>query len=185
MESRSGELRAMYDVVALGELLIDFTPAGRSKNGNQLFECNPGGAPANVLACLAMLGKKTRFIGKVGDDQFGHFLRDVLTEKGICTKGLVLDAEANTTLAFVHLREDGDRSFSFYRKPGADTRLQPEEIDEVLRRRKDLEAWTATELESSVRFANAIGALVTTRKGGIPAMPSLQEVEGFLANYPK
>src|SRR5690554_5897593 len=119
----------MYDVVALGELLIDFTPAGKSENGNPLFECNPGGAPANVLACLAQLGKKTAFVGKVGDDEFGRFLREVLVARGIATQGLILDAEESTTLAFVHLHANGDRSFSFYRKPGADTRLRPEEVD--------------------------------------------------------
>lgn len=119
----------MYDVVALGELLIDFTPAGKSENGNPLFECNPGGAPANVLACLAQLGKKTAFVGKVGDDEFGRFLREVLVARGIATQGLILDAEESTTLAFVHLHADGDRAFSFYRKPGADTRLRPEEVD--------------------------------------------------------
>src|SRR5690554_4479105 len=113
----------MYDVVALGELLIDFTPAGISDNGNALFEQNPGGAPANVVACLAKLGKKTGFIGKVGDDQFGQFLRQVLIDRGISAKGLILDDKEQTTLAFVHLQADGERSFSFYRKPGADTRL--------------------------------------------------------------
>lgn len=315
----------MYDVVALGELLIDFTPAGKSENGNPLFECNPGGAPANVLACLAQLGKKTAFVGKVGDDEFGRFLREVLVARGIATQGLILDAEESTTLAFVHLHADGDRSFSFYRKPGADTRLRPEEVDrsqldaaifhfgslsltheparsatltalrwakekgmlisydpnlrpplwpsleeakrqilavmdqadimkisheeleflmgsgdlagasaqlcrefgltlllvtlgkdgcyfragelaglvpgfkvqavdttgagdaflggllfEVLRRDKGPKEWTSEELAESVRFANAVGALAVTRKGGIPAMPSLAQVEEFL-----
>lgn len=317
----------MLDVVALGEVLIDFTPAGTSPGGNALFECNPGGAPANVLACLANLGRKTAFIGKVGDDQFGVLLRRVLAEKGISTTGLVVDGEVNTTLAFVHLGEDGERFFSFYRKPGADTRLRPDEVEdawldaavfhfgslsltheparsatlaalkkaqekgmlisydpnlrpplwanlnearrqmlavmgqanlvkvsreelefltgqsdlqegsaqlcqdyglrlllvtlgkdgcffrrgditgqvpgfkvkavdttgagdaflggmlhEFLRRGKPLEEWGQEDLESSVRFANAIGALVVTRKGGIPAMPSLSEVEDFLVS---
>lgn len=122
----------MYDVVALGELLIDFTPAGSSENGNVLFECNPGGAPANVLACLAKLNKQTSFIGKVGDDQFGYFLREVLIDNGISTEGLVMDTQVNTTLAFVHLQEDGERSFSFYRKPGADTNLKPEEVKDAM-----------------------------------------------------
>ena len=122
----------MYDVVALGELLIDFTPAGSSENGNVLFECNPGGAPANVLACLAKLNKQTSFIGKVGDDQFGYFLREVLIDNGISTEGLVMDTQVNTTLAFVHLQEDGERSFSFYRKPGADTYLKPEEVTDAM-----------------------------------------------------
>jgi len=119
----------MYDVVALGEILIDFTPAGLSEQGNPLFEANPGGAPANVLACLAKLGRKTAFLGKVGADEFGRLLREVLASRGISTHGLVLEEAAQTTLAFVHLHEDGDRSFSFYRSPGADTLLRPEEVD--------------------------------------------------------
>lgn len=118
----------MFDVVALGELLIDFTPAGISENGNVLFERNPGGAPANVVACLATLGKRTGFVGKVGDDDFGRFLRQVLIDRGISTQGLLLDVGEQTTLAFVHLQPDGERSFSFYRRPGADTRLRPDEI---------------------------------------------------------
>jgi len=315
----------MYDVVALGELLIDFTPAGLSENGNVLFERNPGGAPANVVALLAKLGKKTGFIGKVGDDEFGRFLHQVLQEKGISPEGLVLDAKEQTTLAFVHLQPDGERSFSFYRKPGADTRLRSDEIDpgmldtrifhfgslsltaeparsatkealsilqdrdvlisydpnlrpllwqsldearremldvmpradivkmsseelefltgskhleeasqqlqetyglkmllvtmgkkgcyyrlgdlcghmpgfkvrsidatgagdaflgailfQILRHNKDLAEWTAEDLARSVRFANATGALVTTKKGAIPAMPNLNEIRQLL-----
>ncbi|MEH7494379.1 PfkB family carbohydrate kinase, partial [Neobacillus niacini] len=118
----------MFDVCALGELLIDFTPIGSSKNGNPLFERNPGGAPANVLAALAKLNKKTAFVGKVGDDQFGHFLVGVLNEQGIETAGLRFSKDVPTTLAFVHLDESGDRSFSFYRNPGADITLTSEEL---------------------------------------------------------
>lgn len=313
--------------MALGELIIDFTPAGKSENGHDLFECNPGGAPANVLACLAKLGKKTGFIGKVGDDEFGRFLQQVLIDKGISTKGLVLSKEESTTLAFVHLQSDGERSFSFYRNPGADTMLRAEEIKEtmfdtqifhfgslsltkeparsatlaalqyakkkkslisydpnlrphlwpnldeartqilsvidqadivkvsgeelkfltdsedikdgserlyqeyglrmllvtlgkdgcyyrlgdfcgqvpgfkvntidttgagdaflggilfqIFQRENKIEHWTAEEIAMSVEFANAIGALVTTRKGAIPAMPNLAEIEQLLAS---
>jgi fructokinase len=95
----------MYDVTALGELLIDFTPNGTSENRNILFERNPGGAPANVLATLAKLDKKTAFIGKVGNDQFGHFLQSVLKDNRIETKGLVFSETVRTTLAFVHLSD--------------------------------------------------------------------------------
>lgn len=119
----------MYDVVALGELLIDFTPAGFSDKGNVLFEINPGGAPANVLAVLAKLNRKVSFIGKVGSDQSGRFLEEVLLKNKIDTTGLVFSDEVNTTLAFVHLNEHGDRSFSFYRKPGADMMLTKEEVN--------------------------------------------------------
>lgn len=119
-----------YDVTALGELLIDFTENGTSDQGNPVFEANPGGAPCNVLSMLARLGKKVSFIGKVGNDMFGHQLKQAATEQGIDTDGMKMDDEVHTTLAFVHTMEDGDRDFSFYRKPGADINLTAEEIDE-------------------------------------------------------
>jgi fructokinase len=119
----------MYDITALGELLIDFTPAGFSESGRILFKQNPGGAPANVLASLSKLQKKTAFIGKVGNDQFGLFLKNVLDQIDVDTSGLVFSGNANTTLAFVHLDEKGDRTFSFYRNPGADTTLTVEDVD--------------------------------------------------------
>lgn len=118
----------MLDVTALGELLIDFTPAGLSAGHHPLFEQNPGGAPANVLACLARLDRQTAFIGKVGADQFGASLKTVLEQAGIGTKGLIQTDACHTTLAFVHLNEQGDRSFSFYRNPGADLLLETGEI---------------------------------------------------------
>ncbi|WP_319633401.1 carbohydrate kinase family protein [Paenibacillus psychroresistens] len=117
------------DAVAVGELLIDFVPNGISDNGNVLFERNPGGAPANVLAMLAKLGLHTAFIGKIGNDPFGRFLEETLQLSKINTSGLVFDNDVNTTLAFVHLQENGERSFSFYRKPGADLMLTVEEIN--------------------------------------------------------
>lgn len=120
------------DVVALGELLIDFTQNGISDQGNLIFEANPGGAPCNVLAMLNKLGHKTSFIGKVGDDLFGRKLKEVLLELTIGVGNLVMDAETKTTLAFVHTASDGDRDFSFYRKPGADMMLSYKEIDTKL-----------------------------------------------------
>lgn len=119
----------MYDVIALGELLIDFTTSGCSPAGMRLFEQNPGGAPANVLCALSNLGRCTGFIGKVGADMHGDFLRHVLEEKEVDTKGLVSDPEVFTTLAFVALSEKGERSFSFARKPGADTCLRADELN--------------------------------------------------------
>lgn len=121
-----------WDVTALGELLIDFTQNGTSEQGNPVFEANPGGAPCNVLAMLSKLGKKTAFIGKVGDDGFGKQLTDAVREVGICTDGLMYDREIHTTLAFVHKLPNGDRDFSFYRKPGADVNLKADEINEEL-----------------------------------------------------
>lgn len=122
----------MYDVIALGELLIDFTSGGESSRGTPLFEANPGGAPCNVLAMLAKLGDKTAFVGKVGDDLFGRMLRDTIREAGIGAAGLILDPAAHTTLAFVRNAPDGDREFSFYRDPGADELLTPGELPDIL-----------------------------------------------------
>ena len=124
--------KKLYDVVALGEVLIDFTQNGKSAQGNGLFEANPGGAPGNVLAMLNNLGKKTSFIGKVGNDQFGLMLKATLEELGIGTENLMLDDEVHTTLALVHTFEDGDRDFSFYRNPGADMMLRADEVQEEL-----------------------------------------------------
>lgn len=120
------------DVVALGELLIDFTENGKSEQGNPIMEANPGGAPCNVLSMLTKLGKKTGFIGKVGKDMFGYQLSAALNEVGIGTEGLCFDCENHTTLAFVHTKEDGDREFSFYRNPGADMMLTENDINEEL-----------------------------------------------------
>ena len=118
-----------YDVIALGELLIDFTMNGQSEQGNNMFEACPGGAPCNVLALLNKMGKKTAFIGKVGKDQFGTLLRDTITEAGIDASNLMVDENVNTTLAFVHTFPDGDREFSFYRNPGADMMLTADEVN--------------------------------------------------------
>lgn len=121
-----------YDVVALGELLIDFTENGRSAQGNLIMEANPGGAPCNVLAMLNRLGRKTAFIGKIGNDMFGDSLEAALREVGIDTCGLKRDDKVNTTLAFVHTKADGDREFSFYRNPGADMMLEESNLEEDL-----------------------------------------------------
>lgn len=121
-----------YDVVALGELLIDFTGNGMSEQGNPIFEANPGGAPCNVLAMLAKLGHKTAFLGKVGKDFFGEQLKNAIEEVGINASALFMDEEIHTTLALVHTYPDGDRDFSFYRNPGADMMLNESEISEEL-----------------------------------------------------
>ena len=119
-----------FDVVALGELLIDFTENGLSGQGNTLFEANPGGAPCNVLAMLKKLDRNCAFVGKVGDDMFGQLLRKVAEDAGICMDYLVTDRDARTTLAFVKKLENGDRDISFYRNPGADMMLTEDEIPE-------------------------------------------------------
>ena len=117
-----------FDVIALGELLIDFTQNGVSEQGNPLLEVNPGGAPCNVLAMLQKLGKATAFVGKVGDDMFGRQLREVAGAAGIDLTHLVMDPAAHTTLAFVQTFANGDRDFSFYRDPGADMLLTADEV---------------------------------------------------------
>lgn len=122
----------MYDVTALGELLIDFTENGVSSQNNPVFEANPGGAPCNVLSMLSKLGQRTAFIGKVGKDFFGDQLRRAVTEAGINADNLYMDKDIHTTLALVHTDSNGDRDFSFYRNPGADMALTEEEIPEKL-----------------------------------------------------
>ena len=147
-------MEKIYDVTALGEMLIDFAVNGESEQGNQLFEACPGGAPCNVLAMLNKLGRKTAFIGKVGDDQFGKLLRDTITNIGIEAKGLVMDQDIHTTLAFVHTFPDGDREFSFYRKPGADMMLKEEEVDyDLIRQSKVFHFGTLSMTDEPVKSA--------------------------------
>lgn len=118
----------MFDIVAIGEMLIDFTPCGTDAAGDLVFARKPGGAPANVLVANAKLGGSCAFIGKVGEDAFGRFLESVLKENHIDCQGLVFDRKIPTTLAFVTLDAAGERSFTFYRKPGADVQLFCDEV---------------------------------------------------------
>ena len=122
----------MYDVIALGELLIDFAPKSGNEAGYPVLSANPGGAPGNFLAALTQYGCSTAMIGKVGDDAFGRLLIRTLADAGIGTQGVIADPSVFTTLAFVSLDENGNRDFSFARKPGADTCLKPDEIRESL-----------------------------------------------------
>lgn len=160
-------MEKQFDVIALGELLIDFTLNGKSEQGNNMFEANPGGAPCNVLAILQKLGKKTAFIGKVGDDQFGRLLRETIEEAGIDSENLLVDNEINTTLAFVHTFPDGDREFSFYRKPGADMMLQEEEIcEEEVKKAKIFHFGTLSMTHENVRNAT-LKAVEYAKKNGL------------------
>ena len=134
MNRESSSSASVFDVVALGELLVDFTQNGTSEQGNLLFEANPGGAPANVLAMLRKLGRRCAFIGKVGRDSFGDMLAKTVDEAGIDIRCLTRDADIPTTLAVVHTFPNGDRDFSFYRKPGADIRLSTDDLDRDLLR---------------------------------------------------
>lgn len=191
----------MQEVVALGEVLIDFTPVGKSGTGNPVFERNPGGAPANVLSLLSKLGISTAFIGKVGDDMFGHALKEILDSVKIDTSGLVLSKRYNTTLTFVELDEKGDRTFGFIRNNGADKMLEPGEVNLslfngakvcagdaflggilycLLKSEKRLSEVTADDVDHYMRFANSAGSLVTTKKGAILSMPTLSQINELL-----
>ena len=157
-----------YDVVALGELLIDFTDNGVSEQGNTIFEANPGGAPCNVLAMLNKAGRKTAFIGKVGQDIFGNKLKATLDEVGIDTSNLILDEDARTTLAFVQTFEDGDRDFSFYRNPGADMMLKKEDIHEdLIRDAKIFHYGTLSLTHDDVREATKEAIKIAKESGAI------------------
>jgi len=119
----------VYDVVAIGELLIDFAPVSTDEAGYPTMAAKPGGAPPNFLAALAKYGAKTAIYAKVGTDAFGKMLTQTLKDAGIETSGIIEDASVFTTLAFVTLDDKGERSFSFARKPGADTCLRYDELD--------------------------------------------------------
>ena len=116
-------LMKQYDLVVLGETLIDFTPAGTSEGKNPIFERNPGGSTANLSCAAAKNGIFPIFISQVGDDLFGRALKEVMTNAGVDTQYMYLSKEYRTTLAFVQLADNGERQFSFYRKYGADTML--------------------------------------------------------------
>ena len=166
-----------YDVIALGELLIDFTQNGLSEQGNGLFEANPGGAPCNVLSMLNNLGKKTSFIGKVGNDQFGKTLKKALEELGIGTENLLMDDEVHTTLALVHTFVDGDRDFSFYRNPGADMMLTVDELNlDLIRDTRIFHFGTLSMTHEGIR-ATTKKAVETAKEAGdlISFDPNLRE----------
>ena len=166
-----------FDVVALGELLIDFTENGTSVQGNPVYEANPGGAPCNVLSMLNRAGKKTAFIGKVGQDIFGKRLKAVLEETGIDVSNLIMDADVRTTLAFVETCADGDRDFSFYRNPGADMMLREEELDtDLLKNTRIFHFGTLSMTHEEVRNATKTAIRVAKESGALVSFdPNLRE----------
>lgn len=156
------------DVTALGELLIDFTENGLSSQGNPLLEANPGGAPCNVLSMLQNYGRKTAFIGKVGDDMFGRMLTEAVKSVGIDTRGLKTDPVVHTTLAFVHTFENGDRDFSFYRNPGADMMLTKADVDEkLIEESKIFHFGTLSSTDEGVREATRYAIDVAKKAGDV------------------
>ena len=157
-----------YDVVALGELLIDFTENGTSAQGNPVFEANPGGAPCNVLAMLRKLDRRCAFIGKVGNDMFGHQLKAVAEKAGIDMSALRMDDAVHTTLAFVKTYEDGDRDFSFYRNPGADMMLTEDELPmDMIRDTRIFHFGTLSMTHGAVRQATKTAVMAAKEAGAI------------------
>lgn len=157
----------MFDIVALGELLIDFTSRGNSENGSLIFEANPGGAPCNVLSVMTKLGKKTAFIGKVGNDAFGSLLKETLEKLKIDTAQLKITDEHFTTLAFVTLDDDGNRSFSFSRKNSADVMLSPDDIDEKTIKNSKIFHCGTLSLTNSISKDATIKALDIARRENV------------------
>ena len=157
-----------FDVIALGELLIDFTENGASAQGNPLLEANPGGAPCNVLAMLQKLGKRTAFVGKVGRDMFGAQLREAAESAGICMDYLLEDTHVHTTLAFVKTFPNGDRDFSFYRDPGADMMLRADELPlEAIKKARIFHFGTLSMTHPDVRFATRKAVTVAKETGAL------------------
>lgn len=161
----------MTDIITLGELLIDLTQNGEDENGNGKFTAFPGGAPANVAVAASKLGAKTGFIGKVGNDAFGRRLAETLSKEGVSTGGLLVSDEVPTTLAIVSVDESGEREFSFYRNPGADTQITSAEAVNALH--ADLpkilhvgslsmtDSPSKEACEDAVRYAKESGALIS------------------------
>jgi fructokinase len=159
----------MVDVVTLGELLIDFVPtiSGVSLLEAPAFKKAPGGAPANVAAGLAKLGISCAFLGKVGEDAFGHFLAQTLEEEGVNIQGLVFSTQARTALAFVSLTADGEREFMFYRHPSADMLYTPEEVDfELIKGAKFFHVGSVSLISEPSRSAT-LAALHAARENGV------------------
>lgn len=117
-----------YDLVAVGEVLIDMTETGKTEAGSSVFAANPGGAPANVAVAASKLGAKAAFIGRTGPDPLGEGLREVLEANGVDVSGMSVDKAVPTTIAMVSLDENGERDFTFLRNPGADITLSPEHL---------------------------------------------------------
>lgn len=170
-------MNKQYDVVALGELLIDFTENGTSGQGNPVYEANPGGAPCNVFSMLNRLGHQTAFLGKVGNDIFGRQLRSTVESAGINVEGLLTDEDVRTTLAFVETKPDGDRDFSFYRNPGADMMLREEEVrDDIIAAGKIFHFGTLSMTNEPVRSATKHAIAVAKENGALISFdPNIRE----------
>lgn len=156
----------MKDIVAIGEVLIDLTQKGTDELGVGQYAANPGGAPANLAVAAARLGAETAFIGKVGADAFGSYLRRVLEENGVDTAGMLTDAHEHTTLAVVSVDAAGERSFSFYRDPSADVNLRTEEIPAALLRDTRVLHFGSVSLTAEPARSATLYAAKTARENG-------------------
>ena len=157
----------MRDIVALGEMLIDFTMQGVNSQGQRSFAQNAGGAPANVAAAAAKLGAKVAFIGKAGNDMHGRFLKETLDKCGIDSNGFILSEDYFTTLAFVNVKPDGEREFSFARNHGADKMLNAADIPlDILLSAKILHIGSISLTDEPCRGATMF-AVKKTKENGI------------------
>ncbi len=158
----------MFDVIACGELLIDFvsTESGVTLAGAPAFKKAAGGAPANVAVGVARLGYRAGFMGQVGEDDFGHFLADTLADSGVDVAGLRFSSEARTALAFVSLRADGERSFMFYRHPSADMLWRPEDVDAGYAAQARIFHYGSISLIGEPSRSATFAALEHARRGG-------------------
>ena len=158
----------MIDITAVGEILIDLTQSGRNELGIPVFAANPGGAPANLAVAAARLGASSAFIGKVGTDSFGTFLRNTLIENNVDVSGMITDPVSRTTLAVVALDRSGERTFSFYRDPSADVNLRADEIsEEQLKNTKFLHFGSVSLTTDPARSATLYAAETAKRHGAI------------------
>ena len=158
----------MRDITAIGEILIDLTQSGRTEQGIPKFDANPGGAPANLAVAAAKLGADSAFIGRVGNDSFGSFLKDCLAKNGVDVSGLSTDPVQHTTLAIVTVDDAGERSFSFYRDPSADVNLTAEDVSpEQLRETKILHFGSVSLTAEPSRSATLYAAKTAKEAGAI------------------
>lgn len=162
-----------FDVCSIGELIMDCTADNGAGQDIPVFKCNPGGAPGNVAACLSKLGKKTAFIGKVGNDLFGSNIKKALDNAGVDTRGVIASDDYNTTLAFVYLTDDGNRSFSFYRKSCADVMLSEEDID-----------WSLLEVSAALHFGSVSMTQEPARGATMAAVKRMKEAKRVVTYDP-
>ncbi len=167
----------MYDAVAIGELLVDFIQEESGESGQMIYSANPGGAPCNLLAMMSKMGKKTAFIGKVGNDALGLMLRNTLETNQVNVENLCFDEKVPTTLALVSKTSDGDRKFSFYRNPGADMMLEFSDIhQELLRNTRLFHFGTLSMTHEKNREATKKSISVVKKNGALISFdPNIRE----------